>query len=176
MKSLRGIYAGSFDPITVGHIAIIKEAIKVVDRLIIAIGHNPAKKYIFDEGQRLDMVTQAIEDEGVFGTKTLVSVEPFAGKYLVDYAKERDINVIIKGLRDSFDFHDEVKQYRFNRKLNSDIQTIYFMADKDHTEISSSFVKALIGPEGWKRAVKDLVPPNVFNKLDYHYLRLRNRQ
>ena len=157
-KTLKGVYAGSFDPITIGHVAIVKESMKIVDELVIAVGDNPEKKYCFSGEERTKLITDC------FAQWSNITVRTFDNMFLVDFAKSVGADFIIKGLRNATDFEHELVQDRINRRL-SDIQTIYLIAESKYTEISSSLVKNLIGPDGWEKAISGLIPDNVLNEF-----------
>lgn len=127
------IFAGTFDPITKGHLDIIERALKIFDRIIVAVGENPSKKCLFSIGERLDMIKQS--------TKGLnVTVDHFSG-LLVKYAKEKKAKAIIRGLRAVSDFDYEFQSALMNRKLCKDIETIFIMTRGMYSYLSASIVK-----------------------------------
>ncbi|MBQ2205459.1 MAG: pantetheine-phosphate adenylyltransferase [Lachnospiraceae bacterium] len=129
-----GIYPGSFDPITFGHIDIIERASKLVDVLYVSILKNPDKKSLFTIEEKKEMIVDAIKD-----IKN-VKVESFGG-LLVDYAKEKDASIIIRGLRAVTDFEYELQLAQTNRQLNKDVDTIFLLTNLQYSYISSSLVK-----------------------------------
>lgn len=131
------IYAGTFDPITLGHIDIIKRALKIFDRLVIALPNVSEKSTFFDLISRIQMIRKsAIEFE------KNISVETFDG-YLVDFARSKNIKFLIRGMRDEVDFHYEYEMANANQHLNSDIDTICFFASMSDANISSTKVKQM---------------------------------
>ncbi len=157
-KPSLAIYPGAFDPITYGHIDLVKRALRIFDRLIVAIGENPAKKPLFSVEERLEMIREALDDYE-FGDR--VEVASFPG-LLVDFAREKGASVIVRGLRAVSDFEYEFQLALMNRKLNRQIDTIFLMPGFRWFYISSTIVKeaARFGGD-----VSDLVPPNVKEKL-----------
>ncbi len=152
------VYPGTFDPITNGHIDLIKRALRIFDRLIVAIGENPAKKPLFTLEERLSMVKEAIS---AFPCRDRIEVESFSG-LLVDFAANKGARVIVRGLRAVSDFEYEFQLALMNRRLNRQIETIFLMPGFKWFYISSTIVKeaAKFGGD-----VSGLVPPNVEEKL-----------
>lgn len=153
----KAVYAGSFDPITNGHLWMIEQSSNLFDKITVAIGINPNKKYTFNLDLRLEMLqraTQHIDN---------VQVTTFESQYLVDYAKSIDAQWLIRGLRSMDDFEYEKSMRYFNQDLNPLIQTIFLMPPRDLVEVSSSFVKGLVGPTGWESAIKKYVPLSIYN-------------
>jgi len=152
------IYPGTFDPITNGHLDIVKRALKLFDRLIIAIGENPAKKALFTLEERIFMINEAIKD---LPERNVIEVDSFSG-LLVDYAKRKGAIAIIRGLRAVSDFEYELQLALMNRKLSNSIDTVFLMPSLKWIFLSSSIIKeaARFGGD-----VSDLVPPIVAQKL-----------
>jgi pantetheine-phosphate adenylyltransferase len=135
------IYPGSFDPITEGHLDVIKRALKIFDKVIIAVGENPGKKYMFSKKERIDMIKSS--------TKNLnVKVDHFKG-LLVDFAQNKKATAIVRGLRAVSDFDYEFQAALMNRKLNNKIETVFIMTRGKYCYLSSSVVKeaALLGAD-----------------------------
>ena len=130
----KAIYPGSFDPITYGHIDIIKRALEVFPDLIVAVGHNPHKKPLFSVKERVAMLKKA--------TKNLKSIEvlEFDG-LVVDYARKQKAKVLIRGLRMLSDFEYEFQMALTNRKLAVDIETIFLMPHESYSYLSSKLLK-----------------------------------
>ena len=152
------IYPGTFDPITNGHLDIINRALKLFDKVIVAIGENPAKKSLFSIEERLMMVEEAVKElpEG-----HRVEVETFSG-LLVEFAKAKNACAIIRGLRAVSDFEYEMQLALMNRKLSNSIDTIFLLPSLKWIFLSSSIVKEAARLGG---KVEDLVPKIVFEKL-----------
>ena len=134
MKGKSAIYPGTFDPITNGHLSIIDRALTIFDKLIIAILNNPQKEPLFTIEERIDMIRKSLN-----GHRN-VEVDTFDG-LLVDYAVEKNANVILRGLRALSDFEYEFQMALMNRKLNRDVQSIFLMTDYKWFYISSTIIK-----------------------------------
>ena len=132
----KAIFPGSFDPITVGHIEIVEKSIKIFDEIIIAIGTNPEKKYMFTESQRLNFIIK------YFKNKKNVKVVAYDG-LTFELCKKLDVKFIVRGVRNILDFEYEKNMAEFNRNLGQ-IDTIIITSSNKNSHISSSFVKELI--------------------------------
>tara|TARA_Y100001960_G_scaffold46538_1_gene46927 strand:- start:256 stop:735 length:480 start_codon:yes stop_codon:yes gene_type:complete len=129
-----GIYPGSFDPIHKGHIDIINRATKLVDKLFIAVADSPHKNPMFDLDERKEMI------EKEFSKETGIEVIAF-NNLLVDLADSLNAKILIRGLRAVSDFEYEFQMLGMNRQLNSNIETVFLMADTQRQSISSNFIK-----------------------------------
>lgn len=149
------VYPGSFDPITNGHIDIVKRGLTLFDRIIIAIMHNPSKKTLFSIQERMDMIQETFEDE------PRVEVDAFGG-LLVDYAEAKQVTTVLRGMRAVSDFDYEFQLALMNRHLDRKVQTIFLMTSSKWLYISSSIVKeaARFGGD-----VSLLVPKSVHARL-----------
>lgn len=133
-----GLYPGTFDPITLGHYDIIKRASKLVDTLVIGVAMNPGKNPLFSVEERCEMVEKmTLEFPG-----TNFVVKPF-NNLLMHFAESVNASVIIRGLRAVSDFEYEFQMVGMNRRLNSDIETVFLMASDQHQFIASSLVKEI---------------------------------
>lgn len=153
-----GIYPGTFDPITNGHLDIIKRALKLFDLVIIAIGENPQKKTLFSIEERIYLVKEAVKE---IPENDRIEVEAFSG-LLVDFAKRRSACAIIRGLRAVSDFEYEMQFALMNRKLSNTIDTVFLLTSLRWIFLSSSIVKEVAKFGG---NVDDLVPKIVAEKL-----------
>jgi len=152
MKKKRiAVYPGSFDPVTNGHCDVIKRAIRLFDRVIVAVIENPAKKPLFSVDERMDMLRAVTR--GLPG----VMISHFDG-LLVDYMKKKEANIIIRGLRAMSDFEYEFQMALTNRKLAPDIETVFLMPGEAYTYLTSSIVKEVVSLNG---KVKGLVPRKI---------------
>jgi pantetheine-phosphate adenylyltransferase len=143
-KKRIGLYPGTFDPVTLGHLDIIKRAVKLVDHLVIGVATNPSKAPLFSLEERRAMLTR--ESEALAQGRATIEVRPF-GSLLVKFAEEVGASVIIRGLRAVSDFEYEFQMVAMNQRLNMEIETVFLMADPRHQAIASRLVKeiALLG-------------------------------
>jgi pantetheine-phosphate adenylyltransferase len=143
-KPRTGLYPGTFDPVTLGHLDIIKRAVKLVDHLVIGVATNASKAPLFTLEERVAMVRS--EGERLAVGHATITVVPF-DTLLVKFAAEVGAGVIIRGLRAVSDFEYEFQMVAMNQRLNTEIETVFLMADPRHQAISSRLVKeiALLG-------------------------------
>lgn len=149
------VYPGSFDPITNGHLDIIKRASRLYDKVIVGVLNNASKNPIFTADERkqmIDEVTRDIEN---------VSCDVFSG-LLVDFAKQNNANVIIKGLRTVSDFEYEFQMALLNKALNPEYETVFMMTDSKFSYISSSMVKEVAKYDG---QLDGFVPLSIKEKI-----------
>ena len=149
------VYPGTFDPITNGHIDLILRSLKLFDKIIVAIGPNPKKTALFSLEERVSMVKEAVK-----GFPN-ISVEVFDG-LLVDFAKQRNARGIIRGLRAISDFEYEFQMTLMNRKLDSDIETIFLMPSEEYSYLTSTIIKVVASFGG---DISSLVPKHVNEML-----------
>ncbi len=164
-KNRIGLYPGTFDPVTLGHVDIIKRSAKLVDHLILGISTNPSKSALFDLEERVAMVrreTAFIERE----TGVPIEVRPFS-TLLMTFAEEIEATAIIRGLRAVSDFEYEFQMTAMNYKLNPDIETIFLMADPSLQAIASRLVKEIARFDGDISAfVPKMVKDEVMAKIN----------
>jgi pantetheine-phosphate adenylyltransferase len=143
-KRRTGLYPGTFDPVTLGHLDIIQRAVKLVDHLVIGVATNPSKAPLFDLEERVAML-EAEARKSAAGRAT-IEVRPFQ-TLLVQFAADVGASVIIRGLRAVSDFEYEFQMVAMNQRLNTEIETVFLMADPRHQAIASRLVKeiALLG-------------------------------
>jgi pantetheine-phosphate adenylyltransferase len=158
--NLLAIYPGSFDPITNGHLDLIGRSARLVEKLVVAILHNPKKSPLFTVDERLAMLREAVQPWGN------VDVDSFEG-LLVDYASKRGANLIIRGIRAISDYEHEWQMALMNRRLSPDIETMFMMAGEAHAFISSHLVKEVLKLGG---DISDLVPPVVERHLKQRFV------
>jgi len=161
-----GIYPGTFDPVTKGHLDIITRATRVVDRLVVAVAVNAGKDPLFSLPERVRMVEHEVA-RIANGDGSRIKVVPF-GSLLMDFVGEIGATVIVRGLRAVSDFEYEFQMAGMNARLNPDIETIFLMASDRYQFISSRFVKE-IGRLGGE--IGHFVSPSVKEKLDAHFAR-----
>ena len=153
-----GLYPGSFDPVTLGHLDIIKRAVKIVDRLVIGVATGAGKAPLFTLEERCAMLTAEAER---LADGTEIVVQPFQG-LLMHFAEELGAQVIVRGLRAVADFEYEFQMTAMNQQLNREVETVFFMADPRHQAIASRLVKeiAVLGGD-----IDGFVPPAVAVRL-----------
>ena len=154
------IYPGSFDPITNGHLDLIKRSSKLFDKLIVAISNESVnKKYLFSSKERAGLINDNI--------KHFKNIEvTIFDNLLIDYANQCNANIIIRGLRALSDFESEFQMSLMNRKLDNNINTIFLMPDEKYTYISSSIIKEVFSLGG---DISDYVPLSVQKALNKKY-------
>ena len=135
----KAIYPGTFDPITFGHIDVIKKALKIVDHLIVAVSDGNNKNYLFDINERIEIVKKALFSDLRFN-KNKIKVISF-NSLTTDLCKKYKSNIILRGLRAASDFEYEFQLAGMNRKLNNNIETIFLMSDVKNQIISSRLIK-----------------------------------
>ena len=136
-----GVYPGTFDPITNGHLDMIQRATKVVDRLVVAVAENAGKGALFGPDERVDLVRDEIEALEA-GIRARIEVQPF-DNLLVNFAEALGASVIIRGLRAVSDFEYEFQMVGMNTRLNPEIETVFLMATERHQFISAQLVKEI---------------------------------
>jgi len=155
MAQRKAVYPGSFDPVTYGHIDIIKRAARIFDKVIVAVAHNEEKHPLFTIEERVALLKRA--------TKTIrnVTVDDFGG-LVVTYVKKKGIHTIIRGLRMISDFEYEFQMALTNRKLDDSIETIFMMPHESYSYVSSKLIKeaAVLGAN-----LKDFVPSYVEKEI-----------
>ena len=135
------IYPGTFDPITFGHIDVIKKALKIFDKIIVAVSNGNNKNYLFNSDERIDIVNKALFKDLNY-KKNKISVITF-NNLTTNLCRKYKSNVILRGLRAVSDFEYEFQLAGMNRKLNNKIETIFLMSDVENQIISSRFVKEI---------------------------------
>ncbi len=145
------VYPGTFDPITNGHVDILRRSLKIFDRVVVALAENVRKKPLFSIGERRGFITEAL------GSDPRLEVDAFQG-LLADYCRRRGATVVVRGLRALADFEYEFQLAHMNRHLAPDVETMFLMTGEESFYVSSSLVKevALMGGD-----VSRMVPPGV---------------
>jgi pantetheine-phosphate adenylyltransferase len=155
MHNVVAIYPGSFDPLTNGHVDIIRRGALLFDRIIIAVLINLEKAPLFTVPERVEIARE------IFAGNANVEVDTFDG-LLVDYARKRGARVIVKGLRAVSDFEFELQMALMNRRLNPEVETVFMMPTQPYTYVSSRLVKEVVALGG---SVHGLVPESVEKRL-----------
>ena len=140
------IYPGTFDPITFGHIDVIKKALKLFDKIVVAVSDVDNKDYLFDSNERIEIVKKALFSDLKLNKKKILVIS--FTSLTTDLCKKYKSNIILRGLRAVSDFEYEFQLAGMNRKLNNNIETIFLMSDVENQIISSRFVKEIAQHNG----------------------------
>ena len=155
----RCVYAGSFDPITNGHLWMIEQGARLFDELVVAVGVNPEKSSTFSLDERMAFLRDASRP---FPS---VRLDRFEGQYLVHFARAVQAGYILRGIRSEGDYEYERTMRHINADLDPAVTTVFLMPPRGIAEISSSFVKGLVGPTGWESVVAKYVPAAVHQAM-----------
>ena len=136
-----GIYPGTFDPITIGHIDIVKRSLKIVDRLIVAVSNNQSIDYLFSEDERVSIVKNSLYKDIKFKAQRVKVLSFYS--LTTSLCLKHKASIIFRGLRAVSDFEDEFQLAGMNRQLNNKIETVFLMSDPDNQVISSKLVKEI---------------------------------
>lgn len=158
----KAVYAGTFDPVTNGHLDIIQRAAELFGDLRVAIVENPSKSTLFPFSKRFSMLQEAVRELGLDG----VTTEGFSG-LLVDYVREVDCRMIVRGLRAVSDYEYEAQMALMNRRIAPDIETVFLMTSESRSFISASVVREVARYGG---DVSSFVPQNVLEPLKNAFL------
>ena len=155
----RAVYPGTFDPVTYGHLDVIKRGSKIFDELVVAVGHNPLKDPLFTINERMDMISK--------NTKNIsnIKVDSFEGM-LTDYMKEMQTNVILRGIRTVSDFEYEFQRALTNRVLKTDIETVFIMTSQEYSFLNSRLIKEAVSLGG---DISKFVPSDVEKLLQQKF-------
>lgn len=159
-----GIYAGSFDPPTLGHLWMIRQGAALFDELVVALAVNPDKKPILNLQERCAALAEMVQD--MPGNVRVATVQR---GFLVDYAREVGATYLLRGVRNSADFEYEKTLARMNGRMEPDIRTVLLVPPSELEEISSSLVRGFVGNPGWERWVAACVHPAVFSRIQRLY-------
>ena len=151
-----GIYAGTFDPVTYGHLDILKRSLEVFDRIIVAVAGSSPKDTLFSPQDRVEMLESATSGLDV------VEIIPFSG-LLVEFAREKGATAVIRGLRVVSDFEYEFQMALMNRRLARELETVFLMPSEEYTYLSSSLIKEIASAGG---DISQFVPPIVVTKFE----------
>lgn len=154
----KAIYPGTFDPITYGHLDIIKRAVRLFDEVIVAVAENPKKDPLFTTHERIEMIQEVCDINNV-------QVDHFQG-LLVNYARSQGACALIRGLRAVSDFEYEFQMALVNRKLSEDLSTVFLMPHEQYTHLNSSIVREVASLHG---DVSPYVPPEVVKRLESRF-------
>ena len=158
MHTVKAIYPGTFDPLTNGHLDLIARGSKFVDTLVVAILDNEEKHPLFTVAERVDMLTEATRR---FGN---VTVATFDG-LLVEFAQKQGARIVLRGIRAISDYEYELQMALMNRRLSSEIETLFLMPAEEYSYVSSRLIKQVFRLGG---SVEGLVPPIVLERMKAH--------
>ncbi|MBI3599504.1 MAG: pantetheine-phosphate adenylyltransferase [Nitrospinae bacterium] len=162
MKKKAAVYPGTFDPVSNGHLDLIKRGLRIFDKVIVAVALNPGKSPIFSIDERVGFIREAVK-----GWKN-VEIESFGG-LLIDYVKRKKANVIVKGLRAVSDFEYELQLSLMNRRLDTHIETIFMMPSEEYSFLSSKILKEVAALNG---DIRGMVPAVVVKGLRRKFRKL----
>ena len=155
------VYAGTFDPMTIGHRWMMREGSEIFDELIVAIGDNPDKTPMFSVEERMEVIKEVAEGCELSN----VRVDSFQSRYLVQYAIDQRAYYILRGIRSVKDYEFEKSMRHVNFDINAAVSTVFLMPPRSVSEVSSSLVKGLIGPRGWQDVISQYVPYQVMDMI-----------
>ena len=144
---------------TVGHVWMIEQGVRLFDRLVVAVGVNPEKRYTFSLEERLEMLRESL------ARLRNLTITSFSNHYLIDYAQSIGATHILRGIRSESDYEYERGMRNINGDLDPAICTVFLMPPRHIAEVSSSMVKGLVGPKGWQRVVRPYVPAPVYRRF-----------
>ena len=156
----KAIYPGTFDPITFGHIDLIKKSLNIFDKVIVAVSDGNTKNYLFSAEERENLIKKALFKDLKFSKKK-IDVTSFK-TLTTDFCRKMKSNVIIRGLRATSDFEYEFQLAGMNKKLNNSVETVFLMSDPENQIISSKFVKEIIELNG---DIRKFTTKTVINSL-----------
>ena len=162
-------FTGSFDPITKGHLWVLEQGLEIADKVILMIAVNPAKKYMFSEQERKDMIYESLVEYGIQDKVDIVLVR---NEYVAQSALDYDCQYLIRGIRSSVDYDYESLIEKANTEVLCGAKTLFLLPPRDLASVSSSFIKSFIGPIGWHWHVKKFVSHAVYDALIKQYLRI----
>jgi pantetheine-phosphate adenylyltransferase len=163
MKKI-GIYPGTFDPITYGHIDVIRKSLKIVDKLIVAVSNDYSKDYLFSAEERLLIVKDALFKDLKFNRK-IINILTF-NTLTTDFSSKHKATIIFRGLRAVSDFEYEFQLAGMNKQLNNKIETVFLMSDPENQVISSKFVKEIAKLKG---KINNFVTKSTEKKIKIKY-------
>lgn len=168
-RESRAVYAGSFDPVTFGHLWMIKQGWRMFSSLTVAVGVNPEKDYRYSIEDRLALIGDSLGlhrgTAGIGNSYGSLNFTSFEDGYLVDLARRVGAHFILRGIRSSADYDYEMRMLQVNKALAPEIETVFLAPPADIAAISSSLLKGLVGPEGWESVVGKFAPTPVVHRL-----------
>lgn len=156
------LYAGSFDPVTNGHLDILERATKLFDKVIVTVAVNNKKQTVFNGDERVKLLKDSIKS---YSWSDKIEIEQFTG-LLIDFAQEKNVNILIRGARRVSDFEYEFQMALTNRRLSPSVDTVFLMPDEKHTFTSASIVREIAA---WGGDLSSFVPATVAKALQEKY-------
>lgn len=166
---MKGIYAGSYDPPTNGHMWMIEQGARLFSKFYVAVGQNSQKEYTFTLDERMRML------EEICAPYRNIEVVHFENKFLVKYAESIGVDYILRGIRNEKDYTYERGMRYVNGNMTNRIQTLFMMSPRHLVEVSSSLVKGLVGSDDWEIVVREYVPDIVYFQMLSKFSRLQLR-
>lgn len=158
----KAIYAGSFDPFTMGHLNILNRSAKMFDEVIVAIGTNTSKKSLFNPEEKLEMITEVVEEQSADNVRVILHADGLT----VDLAKEEGAEVMLRGIRSLTDMEYEMNIASMNKTQNPNIESVFLMADEQYRFISSSLIKEIAMFNG---NIAGMVPDSIAKRMKEKY-------
>jgi pantetheine-phosphate adenylyltransferase len=159
MSEKIAMFAGSFDPITKGHEYLIRKALTMFDKVIVAVAINPGKKYLFTESERQYMIQKLFDGEPRLGVVQ-------SGMHLIgNVAAQHGVQFLIRGMRNTVDFEEEKQLQNLNLTYFPNLTTVFLVPPKNLSDVSSSLVKGVLGFSGWQDMVQDFLPSSSYEML-----------
>lgn len=158
----KAIYAGSFDPFTMGHLDILNRAAKMFDEVIVAIGTNTSKKSLFTPDEKLEMITAVVKESSYDNVRVVLHVDGL----IVDFAKSEGATVMVRGIRSLTDMEYEMSIASMNKTQQPEIESVFLMADEKYSFVSSSLIKEVAIFDG---DVSGMVPESIAKKMQEKY-------
>lgn len=158
----KAIYAGSFDPFTMGHLNILNRAAKMFDEVIVAIGTNTSKKSLFTPDEKLEMITAVVKESSYDNVRVVLHVDGL----IVDFAKSEGATVMVRGIRSLTDMEYEMSIASMNKTQQPEIESVFLMADEKYSFVSSSLIKEVAIFDG---DVSGMVPESIAKKMQEKY-------
>lgn len=164
-----GIVAGSFDPITNGHVWLIKRAMRIIGNdgmLYVVVGVNPDKKYYFTAEERIQQIKSVLHVKDIISSKHSIEIRSISNELLINYARSLGADFIFRGIRNLNDFAYETDIQKVNRKICPSIETVFFVPPPKFVEVSSSTIKGIVGFNEWQLAIADYVHPLIIKEFE----------
>lgn len=162
--STTGLFAGSFDPFTNGHLHVVEKACGLFDKVIVVVGVNSSKKYMLGD-KRAGLIKTVLEQSLIVHHQHKTHVMEFSGGFMADFARQVGATHLIRGIRNAADLTDEIEIQDVNRMVDPDLQTVFILPPSDLQSVRSSTIKGLVGLNKWEERIASWVHPNVLDAL-----------